>query len=50
MADKGWFSVERRKDIYAKGWEVEIGDYYLASSWYTNSKTWRTIKDGGTGY
>jgi len=38
MVDRGQFSIEGRKGIYAKGQEAEIGDY-LASSQYTNSRT-----------
>jgi len=49
MTDRGWVSVERREDVCSEEWEVEVRDH-LASSQYTNSRTWKIVEDNRIGY
>jgi len=37
IADRERISIEEKKDIYAKGWEVKRGDN-LATPWCTGSR------------
>ena len=49
MADWRQVSVEREKSIYSKEQKFEVGNH-SATSWYTNSRTWRVVKDSGVGH
>ena len=48
MAGKRRFSVEREKYLCAKEWGAKDRDN-LATSWYTNGRTWRKMKDNRIG-
>ena len=48
MVGRKRFSIEERKGIYTKRWEVENRDN-LAALWYTSGRIWWKVEDNRVG-